>query len=191
MWPFNRKLKETPAPSKRNPFFDRKSCYVTITQEVTDGRVTGAAAYLEGYSASRTMAAVPVDALGELVFAYPKRFGLEKTDPGALPKEEQMKNGQLYLTVEEIPGKGWQASLGGKGMVPQPCACNHDEVTWLRSKIWENKHRAVGMLVIVLHHYTSIHVLTNPNFPIRLRHPDEPAPRQGDSCCCCGGDCGL
>jgi hypothetical protein len=180
-WPFKRFVKAKTG--------QRKHVHVTVDQEIApDGKTTGGTAYFFGDPRTSTKATLPIDALGKLALAHPKRFGLEYVELTSrdLPTARQAKRGKLYLAVKENPDVGWIALLGGLNISPPVCDCKQHSVDWHHSKPWPNRNRAVGMMVFEWSLLIKLFVHYDYNRPIRLRRPDDPDFGRGGHCCCSG-----
>jgi hypothetical protein len=169
----------------------RKIVHVTINQDVApDGKVTSGTAFFTDDKTVSAKAAVPIEALGQLVLAYPERFGLRYVEltKHELPTARQARRGKLYLAVKENPDGGWIAFLGGLNISPPVCDCRQHGVDWHQSKLWPSRNRALGMMVFEWSSLIKLFVHYEYNHQIKLRHPDDPTSdgAHDDGHCCCG-----
>ncbi len=181
MWPFKKTVTE-----RRKT---RELQFITIDQNVVPGgKVTSGFAFFPNEPNKKITAVVPIDALGELVLLNLGRLCLEFVDleTSTLPDASDAKPDHLYLAVRHEPNGGYTALLGGLKISPPVCDCKNHGVDWHKSKIWESKFRAVGMMALEWRMLISLIIHFDYGYPIRLRHPDEPdRDEEGDDHCCC------
>ena len=89
-WPFRKHAAMKPRAAHS------RLVQVTVDQNITsDGKVIGGTAYFTDDPTVLEKADVPIDALGRLALAHPKRFGLNYVDltRHELPTERKAKHG--------------------------------------------------------------------------------------------------